>query len=125
MSYSITPDGKILQDGKEVGHITGNTCYMENPPKGRGIAKMREVLGQPHLRFEGLGSTLDDVKILPVTGAITDGGGEVQTIAIPVLPEPPNNPHLGDKDPVWQRWFIATHGEDAFKSRWPHRQLPQ
>lgn len=41
-----------------------------------------------------------------------------------ILTEPPRSPVLGDRDPVYQRWFIDTHGPDAFKAKWPNRELP-
>lgn len=40
------------------------------------------------------------------------------------LPEPPRRPDMGDRDPVWQTWYITTHGETAFKARWPGRPMP-
>ncbi len=113
MSYSITPDKRVLKNGVEVGHIEGDTAYMDDPPKGRGIASFRAMAGMPNLKFEKFPPIVPTALMQP------------EPEPAPALPEPPNNPHLGDKDPVWQKWFIATNGEDAFKSRWPNRQLPQ
>ena len=133
MSYSITPDKRVLKNGVEVGHIEGGTAYMDDPPRGRGIASFRAMAGMPNLKFEAVNKVPPNVEIEPhkmqpfaiekvkKAWAMLEPSEE----STPALPEPPNNPHLGDKDPVWQRWFIATNGEDAFKSRWPNRQLPQ
>lgn len=118
MSYSITHDNKITDDGAEVGYIESGTAYMIELPRGRGIASFRKLAGMPHLKFAVFSGAL-----LP-QGKLEKPTIEPAPVA-PSLPEPPNDPHLGDKNPVWQRWFVAVHGEDAFKSRWPHRQLPQ
>lgn len=112
MSYSITPDKEILKDGEKVGFIEKGIAYMDDPPKGRGIASFRALAGMPNLKFEAIKQPNPIIEIEPEPSA-------------PDLPEPPNDPYLGDKNPIWQRWFVAVHGEDAFKSRWPHRQLPQ
>jgi hypothetical protein len=45
------------------------------------------------------------------------------TAGILSTPEPPRSAVLGDRDPEWQRWFIETHGEAAFKAKWPNRKL--
>lgn len=152
MSYSITPENRVLKDGEDVGYILDGVCYTDNPPKGRGIASFRAMAGNPELQFK---PSLDHV-ILPTSedvaqwtdGYIPDGatilhptissaaGVDDGSVMEPVpvsddagagilsAPEPPRSAVLGDRDPEWQRWFVATRGEDAFKAKWPARKLP-
>jgi len=117
MSYSITPEQRVLKDGEDVGYILDGICYTNDPPKGRGISSFRAMAGDSGLQF----------KPLPVE---TETTSEAETITetiqpkAPAIPEPPRSPVLGDRDPEWQRWFVATHGEQAFRDKWPTRKLP-
>lgn len=132
MSYSITPDQEVLKDGEKVGYIQGGICYTDDPPKGRGISSFRAMAGIPDLQFkaipkdtlaagESFAVTLDCVPAVAASESTTEKSSAVASS----LPEPPRHPHLGDKTPEWQMWYVATYGEEAFKSRWPKRQLPQ
>jgi len=135
MSYSITPEQRVLKDGEDVGFIRDGICYTDNPPKGRGIASFRAMAGDPELQFKPLPettitvATVDESKdFVPAVVVNWQPGIIPQDAEVlhspPAYPEPAKSPVLGDRDPVWQRWFIATHGEAAFKAKWPTRKLP-
>ena len=160
MSYSITPDQRVLKDGEHVGFIRDRICYTDSPPKGRGVSTFRAMAGDSELQFKPLpaGAQWDELmaetrrkeSVSQANNPIFSGDPErfTETISavevvdaldapepaascddlaagnLPTTPEPPRSAVLGDRDPEWQRWFIATHGEDAFKAKWPTRQLP-
>lgn len=122
MSYEITPENRVLKDGADVGYILGGVCYTDSPPKGRGVTAFRAMAGVPELQFrplpvESVGVTTSEAETITIPIVYED-------ISTPAIPEPAKSPVLGDRDPNWQRWFIATHGENAFKAKWPNRQLP-
>lgn len=126
MSYSITAEQRVLKDGEDVGYIQDGICYTSEPPKGRGIPAFRAMAGNPELKFKPM-------PIEPISSAaVVDGGNVMEpvvasddaTAGIFSTPEPPRSAVLGDRDPDWQRWFVATHGEAAFKAKWPNRKLP-
>ena len=125
MSYSITPDQRVLKDGEDVGFIRDSICYTDSPPKGRGVSTFRAMAGDSELQFKPL-PTISAVEVVdaldvpePVASCDDLAAGILSTI-----PEPPRSAVLGDRDPEWQRWFIATHGEAAFSAKWPNRKLP-
>lgn len=125
MSYSITPGHRVLKDGEDVGFIRDGICYTDSPPKGRGVTAFRDMAGNPRLQFKPL-PTISAVEVVdaldaPEPAASCDdlAAGNLSTI-----PEPPRSPVLGDRDPEWQRWFVATRGEAAFSAKWPNRKLP-
>ena len=156
MSYSITPENRVLKDGEDVGYILDGICYTNEPPKGRGIPSFRAMADNPELQFKPLPTGKDSLQVEPISAVqvvdtlrvveptpVSDDAGvgisfeeaigfvalnpimeSEQERADPVIPEPPRSPVLGDRDPEWQRWFIATHGPDAFKAKWPNRKLP-
>ncbi len=133
MSYSITPEQRVLKDGEDVGYILDGICYTDNPPKGRGIASFRAMAGNPDLQFKPLPTGKGDLQVEPISSAaVVDDGGVMEpvvasddaTAGILFAPEPPRSAVLGDRDPEWQRWFVATRGADAFKAKWPNRKLP-
>ena len=126
MSYSITPEQRVLKDGEDVGYILDGICYTNEPPKGRGIPAFRAMAGNPELQFKPLPT--DTIS----SAAVVDGDSVMEpvvasddaTAGIFSTPEPSRSAVLGDRDPDWQRWFVATHGEAAFKAKWPNRKLP-
>ena len=125
MSYSITPDQRVLKDGEDVGFIRDSICYTDSPPKGRGVSTFRAMAGDSELQFKPL-PTISAVEVVdaldvpePVASCDDLAAGN-----LPTTPEPPRSAVLGDRDPEWQRWFIATHGEAAFSAKWPNRKLP-
>ena len=161
MSYSITPDQRVLKDGEYVGFIRDSICYTDSPPKGRGVSTFRAMAGDSELQFKPLpaGAQWDELmaetrrkeSVSQANNPIFSGDPErfTETISsaagvdngadgashgrgddVPVagilstIPEPLRSAVLGDRDPEWQRWFIATHGEKAFTAKWPTRQLP-
>lgn len=129
MSYSITPENRVLKDGEEVGYILGGVCYTDSPPKGRGVTAFRAMAGVPELQFRPLPETTITIATVEeskdfVPAVVVNWDGSDAPNPPPAYPEPPKSPVLGDREPNWQRWFIATHGEHAFKAKWPNRQLP-
>lgn len=192
MSYSITPDQRVLKDGEYVGFIRDSICYTDSPPKGRGVSTFRAMAGDSELQFkplpagaqwdelmaetrrkesvsqannpifsgdperftetissvvvggsipasfprteanfEGLSIQIEGSRISSAAGVDNDSVMEPAASCddlaagnLPTTPEPPRSAVLGDRDPEWQRWYIATRGEDAFKAKWPNRQLP-
>lgn len=157
MSYSITPDQRVLKDGEDVGFIRDSICYTDSPPKGRGVSTFRAMAGDSELQFkplptisavvvggsipasfprteanfEGLSIQIEGSRISSAAGVDNDSVMEPAASCddlaagnLPTTPEPPRSAVLGDRDPEWQRWFIATHGEAAFSAKWPNRKLP-
>lgn len=154
MSYSITPENRVLKDGEEVGYILDGVCYTNNPPKGRGIASFRAMAGNPDLQFRSLPAGKDSLQVeiqssthwqsatIPdgatilhptiSSAAVVDVGSVMEPApasddagaGILSAPEPTRSAVLGDRDPEWQRWFVATRGEAAFSAKWPNRKLP-
>ena len=115
MSYEITPEQRVMKDGVDVGFIYGGTCYTNSPPKGRGIPSFRAMAGNADLQF----------KALLNSESVSESESITETIeATPLTPEPPRSAVLGDRDPVWQAWFIDTYGAKAFSAKWPNRKLP-
>lgn len=133
MSYSITPENRVLKDGEDVGYILDGVCYTDNPPKGRGIASFRAMAGNPDLQFKPLPTGKEPLQVEPISSAaVVDVGSVMEpvvasddaTAGILSAPEPSRSAVLGDRDPDWQRWFVATHGEAVFLAKWPTRKLP-
>lgn len=129
MSYSITPEQRVLKDGEDVGYILDGICYTNDPPKGRGISSFRAMAGDSGLQFKPLPemtistSTVEESKDF-VPAIVVNFDGSKSTNPPPPYPEPPRSPVLGDRDPEWQRWYVATFGEAAFSAKWPNRKLP-
>lgn len=150
MRYEITPENRVLKDCEDVGFIQDGICYTNEPPKGRGIASFRAMAGNPDLQFKPLPTGKESLQVEPISSAaVVDVGSvmesapaAVMTVGAGILsdeprmtateilarrqttPEPPRSAVLGDRDPDWQRWFVATHGEVAFSAKWPTRKLP-
>ena len=133
MSYLITPENRVLKDGEDVGYILDGVCYTNEPPKGRGIHAFRAMAGNPELKFKPLPTGKDSLQVEPISSAaVVDGDSVMEpvvasddaTAGILSTPEPTRSAVLGDRDPEWQRWFVATRGEAAFKAKWPNRKLP-
>lgn len=40
-------------------------------------------------------------------------------------PEPERTTESGDKTPEYMRWFLETHGEDAFNAKYGQRKCPE
>ena len=125
MSYSITPDQRVLKDGEDVGFIRDGICYTDSPPKGRGISAFRAMAGDSELQFKPL-PTISAVEVVDALDAPEPAAScdDLAAGNLPTTPEPPRSAVLGDRDPEWQRWFVATHGEAAFSAKWPNRKLP-
>lgn len=129
----ITPTDDILRDGVNIGVIRNGIAYTSEPLAGVIKGQVKKAAGNPELTFEVVENdppqhTPDaDSSVVVTANGKADGTRDVvpsATIYAPLPGEPARRPEYGDKDPIWQKWFIATFGEAAFVEKWPTRKLP-
>lgn len=123
-------NSKIIRDGEAIGTIVGDFAYVSSKPAPRIVGQIREAAGMPQLAFvvEEPPTSEESSEVqaneIAVTVDVPEQPAPVELPQKAKLPEPPRRPDMGDRDPVWQAWYIATHGETAFKARWPGRPMP-
>lgn len=133
---TITPDNQIDRDGEVIGSIIGTIAWMKAAPASRIKGQIKQACGISELTFEVIEPpTVEESSTVQTPSAVqvVDTMGDVKPAPasddagvgnLSAIPEPPRSAVLGDRDPEWQRWFVATRGEAAFKAKWPTRQLP-
>lgn len=122
----------IYRDSEKIGQIVGTVAWMNSRQAGRIIGQIKQASSIDGLTFEIVDTpeekanlqTLSALEVVDNPQALEPVTGRDDPVAGILSNEPTRENHLGDKDPVWQRWFIATYGEDAFKAKWPTRNLP-
>lgn len=131
---TITPTDSILRDGVNIGVIRNGIAYTSEPLAGVIKAQVKKAAGSPELTFEVVEDeppqhTLGADSSVVVTANGKAGGTcdvvPSATIYVPLPGEPARRSEYGDKDPIWQKWFVATFGAEAFTAKWPARKLPQ
>lgn len=147
-------DNKILRDGEFIGVINAGIATLAKNPGGRIKAQIRAAAELPDLEFEisangvqgepatGEGHSVSVCAIQELcsppespceTKRLVEAVAEVlppceavdpAEVVSTELPPPNTNPALGDKDPIYQRWYVTVYGEEQFRKRWPGRPLP-
>lgn len=144
-------NNQIRRDSEKIGQIVGTVAWMNSRQAGRIIGQIKQAANIEGLTFEIVDTPEEKASLEAVSGAedSSDTPTDKDSLTVeplsapevvdnppasePVasrddlaagIPEPCRRPSLGDKDPIWQRWYIATYGEDAFKTKWPARKLP-
>jgi len=134
---TITPKDDILRDGVNIGVIRNGIAYTSEPLAGVIKGQVKKAAGNPELTFEVVEN--DPPQHTPGADSsvvVTANGkeGRLCDVAAPstlipivaeVASEPARRSEYGDKDPIWQKWFVATFGAEAFTAKWPARKLPQ
>jgi hypothetical protein len=130
---TITPTDSILRDGVKIGVIRNGIAYTSEPLAGVIKGQVKRAAGLPELTFEVVEDEPPqhtpgaDSSVVVTANGKADGIRDVvpsATIYVPLPGEPVRRAEYGDKDPIWQKWFIATFGAEAFTAKWPTRKLP-